>query len=140
MLAAALRAAVPYVGLVASRRRSAAVLSALDMSAEERARVRTPAGLDIGAKTAPEIALSILAEIVATRRSAEAEEIADVHSGAAGRSGAVDSAPVTEVDPVCGMTVEPSPASLRYEYEGTVYYFCGAGCRQAFSADPAKYL
>jgi YHS domain-containing protein len=52
----------------------------------------------------------------------------------------VDSAPVTEVDPVCGMTVEPSPASLRYEYEGTVYYFCGAGCRQAFSADPAKYL
>jgi xanthine dehydrogenase accessory factor len=38
------------------------------------------------------------------------------------------------------MTVEASPTSLRYEYEGTVYYFCGAGCRQAFAADPAKYL
>jgi xanthine dehydrogenase accessory factor len=140
MLAAALRAAVPYVGLVASRRRSAAVLSALDMSAEERARVRTPAGLDIGAKTAPEIALSILAEIVATRRSAEAEAIAHADSEATARAGAVASGPVGQVDPVCGMTVRVSPTSLRYEYEGTVYYFCGAGCRQAFAADPAKYL
>jgi xanthine dehydrogenase accessory factor len=102
--------------------------------------VRTPAGLDIGAKTAPEIALSILAEIVATRRSAEADEIADLDSKAAARTRAVAAEPATEVDPVCGMTVEASPTSLRYEYEGTVYYFCGAGCRQAFAADPAKYL
>ncbi|HEV8528263.1 MAG TPA: XdhC family protein [Actinomycetes bacterium] len=140
MLAAALRAAVPYVGLVASRRRSAAVLSALDLSAEERARVRTPAGLDIGAKTAPEIALSILAEIVVTRRNAEAEDTVGADSEAAAQTAAVTPEPAANVDPVCGMTVEASPTSLRYEYEGTVYHFCGAGCRQAFAADPAKYL
>ena len=65
-LAAALEAGVPYVGLVASRKRGPAVIEALE--AEDRERVHTPAGLDIGARTPEEIALSILAEIVATRR------------------------------------------------------------------------
>jgi xanthine dehydrogenase accessory factor len=67
-LAAALAAGVSYVGLVASRRRGQAVVAELDVSDDERARVHTPAGLDIGARTPEEIALSILAEIVATRR------------------------------------------------------------------------
>jgi xanthine dehydrogenase accessory factor len=67
-LAAALDAGVPYVGLVASRKRGAAVVADLDSSDDDRARVRTPAGLDIGARTPEEIALSILAEIVASRR------------------------------------------------------------------------
>lgn len=65
VLAAALRAGVPYVGLIASRRRGAAVVASLDGGE----RVHTPAGLDIGARTAPEIALSVLAEILAERRS-----------------------------------------------------------------------
>jgi xanthine dehydrogenase accessory factor len=65
-LTAALEAGVPYVGLVASRKRGAAVIAALD--AHDKARIHTPAGLDIGARTPEEIALSILAEIVATRR------------------------------------------------------------------------
>ena len=67
-LAAALEAGVPYVGLVASRRRGAAVVASLEVSDDDKARVHTPAGLDLGARTAEEIALSILAEIVATRR------------------------------------------------------------------------
>jgi xanthine dehydrogenase accessory factor len=67
-LTRALAADVPYVGLVASRRRGQAVLAGLEASDDERARVRTPAGLDIGARTPEEIALSILAEIVFTRR------------------------------------------------------------------------
>jgi xanthine dehydrogenase accessory factor len=71
VLAAALRAGVPYVALVASRRRGAAVLSSLDI-AGAAARVHSPAGLDIGARTAPEVALSILAEIVASRPRAAA--------------------------------------------------------------------
>lgn len=66
VLAAALRAGVPYVALVASRRRGAAVLSAVDVP-DAASRVRSPAGLDIGARTAPEVALSILAEIIASR-------------------------------------------------------------------------
>ncbi|HEY3020063.1 MAG TPA: XdhC family protein [Solirubrobacteraceae bacterium] len=64
-LRAALDSGAEYVGLVASRRRGAEVLAALGPGAE---RVHTPAGLDIGARTHAEIALSILAELVAARR------------------------------------------------------------------------
>jgi xanthine dehydrogenase accessory factor len=67
-LETALDAGVPYVGLVASRTRGAAVLESLHVSDDDKARVHTPAGLDIGARTPEEIALSILAEIVATKR------------------------------------------------------------------------
>ncbi|MFB4315323.1 XdhC family protein [Actinomadura sp. 21ATH] len=67
VLRRALAAGVPYVGLIASRKRGAAVASAL----ENGDRVRTPAGLDIGARTAGEVALSVLAEILALRTAAE---------------------------------------------------------------------
>jgi xanthine dehydrogenase accessory factor len=67
VLATALRAGVPYVGLVASRRRGQAIVAALDVEDELRGRVHTPAGLDLGARTPEEVALSILAEIVASR-------------------------------------------------------------------------
>jgi xanthine dehydrogenase accessory factor len=67
VLAGALRAGVPYVGLVASRKRGEAIVAGLDVDDELRSRVRTPAGLDLGARTPEEVALSILAEIVATR-------------------------------------------------------------------------
>jgi xanthine dehydrogenase accessory factor len=66
-LSTALDVGVPYVGLVASRRRGTAVLESLTVSDTDRARVHTPAGLDIGARSPQEIALSILAQIVAER-------------------------------------------------------------------------
>ena len=44
------------------------------------------------------------------------------------------------VDPVCGMTVDPHTAKHRTEHKGHTYYFCSAGCRTKFAADPAKYL
>jgi xanthine dehydrogenase accessory factor len=68
-LRAALGTGARYVALVASKRRGAAVLDALDLPAADRARVHTPAGLAIGARTAQEVALSILAEVVAAVRS-----------------------------------------------------------------------
>jgi xanthine dehydrogenase accessory factor len=65
----ALAAGVGYVALVASKRRGAAVLDALNLSPADRPRVRTPAGLAIGARTAQEVALAILAEAVAVVRA-----------------------------------------------------------------------
>jgi P-type Cu+ transporter len=44
------------------------------------------------------------------------------------------------IDPVCGMTVEPATAGAAWEHEGTVYYFCSAGCMEQFRGDPARYL
>jgi xanthine dehydrogenase accessory factor len=69
ILTSALHAGVPYVGLVASRKRGRAVLDSLDVTEEERGRVHTPAGLDIGARTPPEIAVSVYAELIAERRA-----------------------------------------------------------------------
>jgi P-type Cu+ transporter len=43
-------------------------------------------------------------------------------------------------DPVCGMTVDPHTAKHRASFEGRPYYFCSAGCRAKFIADPQKYL
>src|SRR5688572_23496103 len=49
-------------------------------------------------------------------------------------------APHAVLDPVCGMTVDPHTAEHRHQHKGRTYYFCSAGCRTKFAADPAKYL
>src|SRR5690606_40978541 len=67
VLRAALAAGVPYVALVASPKRGAAVLAELALPPADAQRVKTPAGLDIGARTPGEIAVSILAELVSRR-------------------------------------------------------------------------
>jgi xanthine dehydrogenase accessory factor len=125
-LTAALRAGVPYVGLVASRTRGAAVLGSLDVPDELRARVHSPAGLDLGGGTAAEIALSILAELVGERR-------------AAARATAPPAEPATAVDPVCGMTVPAVDTSVHLPTADGVRWFCCTGCRDAYAADPARY-
>lgn len=130
VLAAALAAGVPYVGLVASRKRGTEVLAGLTAADDAaRRRVHTPAGLDIGARTAPEIALSVLAQIVAERPRR------DPHPG--GRE--VPAAP-TATDPVCGMPVAVTGATAQLPHDGGVWYFCGPGCKQAFASDPSRYL
>lgn len=84
VLEAALRAGVPYVGLIASRRRGAAVLADLDVDDADRARVHTPAGLDIGASTPAEVALAVLAEMVASRRAPVDEREAQRNAASGG--------------------------------------------------------
>lgn len=131
-LTAALRGGVPYVALVASRRRAAAVLPGLDVTDEQRGRVHSPAGLDIGARTAPEIAVAILAEIIAERAAAR--------PGPPAASAARPDRPgPTAVDPVCGMTVAVRAAALIHVHGGRTAYFCGEHCRAAFAADPQRY-
>ena len=44
------------------------------------------------------------------------------------------------IDPVCGMTVDPHTTPHRHQHQGRPYYFCSAGCRSKFAADPDKYL
>jgi xanthine dehydrogenase accessory factor len=129
-LVAALQAGVRYVGLVASRRRGSSVVAALPVTEALRATVHTPAGLDIGATRAGEVALSILAEIVATRPR---HDIAVAGTGA-------PAAPVrVEIDPVCGMSVLPDAEASHVLHEGRTVWFCGRGCLEAFVAHPAAY-
>lgn len=70
-LEAALKADIPYLGLLASRKRGqelANVLASRGFAKEKLARIRVPAGLEIGAESSEEIALSIIAEIVSERK------------------------------------------------------------------------
>jgi xanthine dehydrogenase accessory factor len=125
LLAAALRAGAGYVGLVASSRRATSVLTGLrdqGLEEEEVLRVRAPAGLDLGPSTQDEIAVAILAEVVAWRHTRPGES----------------PVPVEAVDPVCGMTVSTESAE-RVEHEGTTVVFCSAHCRARFEAEPERY-
>jgi xanthine dehydrogenase accessory factor len=120
-----LEAGCEYVGLVASRKRGAAVLEELRAAGvpdEELRRVRTPAGIEIGARTHAEIALAIVAELVAVRR---ARAVAGVEAPAA-----APAAPAEAVDPVCGMTVAVGPGTPTADG----HVFCCEGCRETWLA------
>ena len=121
-LARALEAGVGYVALVASPVRGRAVIAALDVPDALRAVVRTPAGLDIGARTPAEIAISILAQLVAERT---------VHGPSA--PPAEQAGPATAVDPICGMEVVASDASIHLDVDGERFYFCCEGCRSTYA-------
>jgi xanthine dehydrogenase accessory factor len=132
------------VALVASEVRGLAVRESLDLSDQERARLHTPAGLEIGAETPEEIALAILAEIVALRPKGEAgraprPRATGIEAAPAESPVPAEPAPVvlsteTAIDPVCGMEVAVSEASIRLERDGEIHYFCSEGCRDTFSA------
>lgn len=134
VLTQALTAGVAYVGLVASRKRGESVVAALEVDEAAKARVHTPAGLDIGARTAEEVALSILAEIVAERRRTTGRPVQEAAAAH------VEQRPGTATDPVCGMSVATVETSLHLDHEGSRYWFCGSGCLRAFAADPSGYV
>lgn len=128
-------AGASYVGFVASKTKAAKVheyLAAKGVAAEQLSRVKSPAGLDLGAATPEEIAVSILAEVVQLRR-------ARAEGSAAAKSRALPIANKESRDPICGMTVDIATARYKSQHEGTWVYFCCAGCKQTFEKDPAKY-
>ncbi len=127
-LTAALQLGVGYVGLVASPKRGAAVLDGLGVDDSMKARVVTPAGLDIGARTPEEVALSIFADIIARRPRPSARPVGDGSPPAA-----------TVGDPVCGMAVTAVDGALHLDHGGRRHWFCGTGCLRAFAADPMRY-
>jgi xanthine dehydrogenase accessory factor len=124
---------VSYVSLVASRRRAGAILERLrqrGVPPERLGRVRAPAGLDIGARTPKEIAVSILAELIQHHRSGK-----EVGPGAA------PSTPARAAearDPICGMLVTIATARYRSERAGQTIYFCCRPCQEAFERDPQR--
>lgn len=166
-VAAALRSGASYVGLVASDERRDEVADAVGARlgvdpGSVVAALTTPAGLDVGARTPEEIAVSVLAELVAVRRGADgpipleagdptALDVGGDDEGPEGARdrGAPDTAPDhaadggdadTVVDPVCGMDVVVREAAATVEHGGRTYHFCGQGCADAFADDPERYL
>jgi xanthine dehydrogenase accessory factor len=122
---AALDAGVGFVGLVASRHRGEVVVDAMDLTAEERSRVRTPVGIPIGARTASEVAVSIAAELVRAVR---------IEGLRAPGGDAAPGAPAQAVDPVCGMNVVVGPHTPHRVVGGVDVWFCSTGCRDRHAA------
>jgi len=163
---AGLQADADYIGLVASRKRAGELIDRVaelaDVEREHVAEsVTTPAGLDIGAKRPAEIALSIVAELVAERdgggldappavATADAEIVAEATDAEMVDDPAEDDPADAEMvddedgglatDPVCGMRVDPATASATATHAGETYYFCCQGCADSFSAEPESYL
>ena len=126
---------VPYISFVASRKKAEKVLQFLEgrgVAPELVNRVKAPAGLDICALGPEEIAVSILAEIIFTRRSKQPPVQSDALDAARARSEATD--------PICGMTVDRATAQYFSEYRGKTYYFCCAGCKQEFDKKPETHI
>ena len=121
---AALDAGVGFVGVVCSRTRGEALLAELDLPEHERPRVHPHVGLDIGARTAPEIALSIVAAVVRAIRV----------DGLRARPARQAPRPLQAVDPMCGMTVTVSADTPHLRVDGHDLWFCGPGCRDAYAA------
>ena len=123
-LTAALSAGVPYVALVASPVRGEAVRAQLELDAELAAQLHTPAGLDIGARAPAEVAISILAELIASQHADPASS--RPHSVA--------------TDPICGMTVAvAAPTPNMSGQDGDIVYFCSTGCRDAYAREHATH-
>lgn len=124
-----------YLGVIASRKRFAElheVLAARGVSRAALELIAAPAGLDIGARTPEEIALSVMAQIIEQRRRPG-------RNAPQANDATPTRAPREAVDPVCGMTVAVAGARHQAEAESRKYYFCCAGCREKFLADPARY-
>ena len=161
-----------YVGVVASRKRFGQIRETLTVQGatpDQLDRIANPAGLDIGAQTPEEIALSILAEITRRARvrrpardpaSATAAmdterdwspagaitvtepdpgPAASVVTGTGNEPAPAAAVPETARDPVCGMSVAVAAASHQADVGGRTYYFCCAHCRDQFLTEPQRY-
>jgi xanthine dehydrogenase accessory factor len=147
-----------FIGLIASRKRSKGVLDWLrdvDYSEEMLARVKAPAGLDLGSLKHEEIAVGVLAELVqfnAARKpsAVPASSPSEASPGEASSSEASETpispdpspgdSPADAIDPVCDMLVDIATARFVSEHEGQTYYFCCPACKKKFEAEPSKYL
>ncbi|MDQ3451418.1 MAG: XdhC family protein [Actinomycetota bacterium] len=143
---AALATGACYVAVVASARRGAALCDTLrrtGVPGDDLERLRAPAGLDLGALPHPEIAVAVLADIVAEKAAASSATTAARERLAAPAAPSVTAPaqlPAEAVDPVCGMTVDIARAADTAAHDGVRYWFCAGGCRRRFEAEPQRFV
>jgi xanthine dehydrogenase accessory factor len=164
----AARSGCERVAFVASKKKAEKIFEYLrgqGIAQERLNQIRVPAGLDIGAGTPEEIAVSILAELIqigARQAKAAADPKASTEAKSLGES--KPKAPTAGMqlpvlnnvtpndpkpnntdsssqarDPICGMTVNTATAKYKTEYQGKAYYFCCGSCLQKFSAKPQEF-
>jgi len=156
-LEAALASGAPYIAFIASERKAEKLRTYLKERGHDAARVDaiiSPAGIEIGAVTPEEIALSVLAAVVKVRREADVDTaVTSATSEQRQKSGSCCSSQASQpqpasgteaqtsaIDPICGMSVDIETAVYKSDYQGQTYYFCCAGCQHTFEKTPEQYL
>ena len=137
-LEAALATGARYIAFIASERKAAKLRTYLKERGHDSLRVDavvSPAGVEIGAVTPEEIAISVLAGLVKARREGTQAGPTVPEQSLAGPTAAGSA-----IDPVCGMSVAIATAEFHCEYGGAMFYFCCAGCQHRFQKAPEQYL
>ena len=125
-----------YLGFVASREKSKSIFQYLrekGIADDRLKRIKCPAGLELGAETIPEIAFSIIAEILQLRKKQKTGTM----EKPAGLT--VLQASAEAVDPVCGMKVDAAKSKHSSVFQSKTFYFCCLRCKETFDLDPAQY-
>ena len=138
-----------YVGIVASAKKAVDIQEYLrreGVSGERTAQLKSPVGLDINAKLAGEVAISILAEIIDHFRNGRGSEML----GRTGETSETNATPAPAagaafeeeyyINPVCQVPVSKKNPKHVIEYKGQTVYFCCDGCKLAFENNPQQYI
>ena len=127
-----------YLAFVSSRKKAQAIFTDLrrekGITFDQLKKIKTPAGLDLGAKLPEEVAISILAEIIKQFRIEKEASTED--------QGKVIEAPNDDyyMNPVCNIPIQKSTAKHVLEHAGQKVYFCCDGCKVSFEKEPTKYI
>ena len=138
-LYAAINAQPQFLAFVASKRKADVIFAELQdmgVTPEQFNTIKTPAGLDLGAKTPHEVAISILAQIIQDFRSVaplakylRSENVAAIMAEAD-----------YYINPVCQVPIQRSSAKHVAEYKDQLFYFNCAACKAKFEKEPEKYM
>lgn len=142
----ALATSAPFVGFVASKRKADRLreyLVSQGVAQERIAQLKSPVGKDINAKSASEVAISILADIIDDFRNTKTEENSCCSSKTSDMAKDKATQAFEEeyyINPVCNVPVSKKSPKHIVEYEGEKVYFCCDGCKVSFDKNPAQYM
>src|SRR5262245_43987021 len=134
-----------YLGLVASEEKASSLFQYIrdrGTPDEDIASVKCPAGLELGAESLPEIALSVMAEITRLRRTVSEQTLEPVKRSEGATLPVMQKtveSPTDSFDPVCGMAVATLNAFYKTVFEENTVYFCSLRCKVAFERTPQNY-
>jgi len=130
-LLTATRSNPAYLSFVSSRKKANAIFNYLrkeGVSFDQLKTIKTPAGIDIGAKLPEEVAISILAQIIQHSRQVKEQQPIQINNED------------YYINPVCQIPVQKSAAKHIVEHNGEKVYFCCDGCHASFTQSPESYL
>ena len=139
VLTALATASPAHIGFVASKEKSSGIFQYLrdnGISENYIKQIKSPAGLELGAETLPEIAFSVMAELIQLKKKQQ--------SDSKSKQKLDSKAPAVQVlseaiDPICGMKVDVASAKHSSNYQSKTFYFCCLRCKNTFEANPAQY-